>query len=106
MAGPGPPKPSSQTVYANAVPFAALIQAASAFGNWNAITPPFQPAAAAWFTHVPSVAGSMNPLVASDAPPGFPMTSLFSSKPFFGISRSAEPVKGEPAVVMRPAQSS
>ena len=96
---------SARAAQRNAVPLAALIQAASAFGNWNAITPPFQPAAAAWSTHVPSVAGSMKPLLASDTPPGLPITSLFSSNPFAGISRSAEPVNGAPAVVIRPAQS-
>ena len=89
------------------MPFAALIQAASAWGNWNAMMPAFQPAAAAWSTHVPSVAGSMkpSPLLASVAAPGFPSTSLLMSNPFLGISSNAEPVKGAPAVVMRPAQS-
>ena len=92
--------------YWNVVPFAALIHAASASGNWKAMIPAFQPAATAWSTHVPSVAGSMNPFVASLAAPGFPRTSLLMSNPFFGISRSAEPVNGDPAVVIRPAQSS
>ena len=87
------------------MPFAARIQSALALGNWKAMTPPFQPAACAWSTHWPSVAGSMKPLVASLAPPGLPMTSLLSSNPFLGISNNAEPVKGAPAVVMRPAQS-
>ena len=69
------------------------------------MTPPFQPAACAWSMHVPSFAGSMKPFVASLAPPGLPITSLLRSKPFFGISSSAEPVNGAPAVVMSPAQS-
>ena len=96
---------SLRAAHWNEAPLAARIQSAFAFGNWNAITPPFQPAACAWSMHVPSVAGSMNPFVASLAPPGLPITSLLRSNPFFGISRSAEPVNGAPAVVIRPAQS-
>ena len=88
------------------VPFAALTHAASASGNWNAITPALHPFAFAWSTHVPSVAGSMNPFVASDAAPGFPRTSLFRSNPFCGICSSADPVNGVPAVVISPVQSS
>ena len=43
----------------------------------------------------------MKPLLASLAVAGLPMTSLFSSGPFLGISKSAEP----PAEVMSELQS-
>ena len=91
--------------YWNVVPFAALIHAASASGNWKAMMPAFQPPFAARSTHVPSVVGSMKPVVASAALPGFPSTSLLISNPCVGISSSAEPLNGAPAVVTRPGQS-
>ena len=103
MAGPGASRPPSPSIYANAVPFAALIQAASAFGNWNAITPAFQPPCTACWMHVPSVAGSMKPpLVMSAVVPGLPMTSLLTSTPFFWISKMEDP----PALLRSVLQSS
>ena len=87
------------------VPFAALTHAASASGNWNAITPALHPFAFAWSTHVPSVAGSMNPFVASAAVPGFPITSLFSSTPLAAISNTDEPGNAPPDVFRSPSQS-
>ncbi len=91
--------------HAKDVPFAALIQVVSASGNWKAMTPAFQPLALAWSMHVPSVVGSMNPLVASAAVPGLPMTSLLRSTPFAWISKTEEPGKAPPDVVSRPVQS-
>ena len=65
------------------------------------MTPPFQPLAFASFTHVPRVAGSMNPFDASAAVAGFPMTSMSSGMPFLGISSSAVPGNAPPEVLMR-----
>ena len=82
----GPHRLSSKRVSWNESPLAVRIQLAFVFGNWNAITPPFQPAACAWSMHVPSVSGSMNPFVASLALLGLPITSLLRLDPSFGIS--------------------
>ena len=98
-------RPVRADTHWNEVPFAARIQSALALGNWKAMTPPFQPAACAWSTHWPSVAGSMKPLVASAAVPGLPMTSLFKSTPFALISNRDEPGNGPPEVLSRPSQS-
>ena len=85
------------------MPFAARIQSALALGNWKAMMPPFQPLAAAWSTHVPSVAGAMKPpLVMSAVVPGLPMTSLLTSTPFFWISKMEDP----PALLRSVLQSS
>ncbi len=65
------------------------------------MTPAFQPLPLASFTHVPSVAGSMNPFDASAAVAGFPITSMLSGMPFFGISSSAVPGNAPPEVLIR-----
>lgn len=66
--------------------------------------PPFQPRCLACQIHPASVEGATNPLDASDAVAGFPMTILFSGTPEAAISNREVWGHAEDDFVKRPVQ--